>query len=235
MISSPHHASVRVNPATGPADAGQHRSADRWTAHLADDPAAGIVAVDADGVVARSNPMADRILLGRDGGTLAGRRLDSVFPEALMREVEMLAARQRFGSRAAVLRVVWLDRETLVRVVGVEADGPGSPALVLQLRWTLLDERDLTDLPDAPEVVTSLVARFDRIGRLTPREIEVLAMVGSGMSIREIAEALFRSEKTVQNHRDAVGTKLGLRNRVELAAMARRAGLNTDDASRTRV
>ncbi len=234
MISSPHQTPVRIGPASGAADPRQHRSDDRWTAHLADDPAAGIVTVHADGVVARSNPMADRILLGREPGTLAGRRLDSVFPEALMREVEMLAARQRFGSRAAVLRLVWLDRETIVRVVGVESD-PGSPALVLQLRWTLLDERDLTDLPDAPEVVTSLVARFDRIGRLTPREIEVLAMVGSGMSIREIAEALFRSEKTVQNHRDAVGTKLGLRNRVELAAMARRAGLNTDDASRTRV
>lgn len=201
------------------------------------DPMTGFVVACPPHRIEWANALAARIIGGPGVvAALGGRDLVELFPEGLMREIGTLGARPRGGSPAPVLRVIWHDREVLVRVIALAGVGLGeAPVLVLQLRWSSMTASDLESLPEPVEPVRSLVMRLDLIGRLTPREIEVLAMVGEGMTIREIAGALFRSEKTIQNHRDAIGTKLGMRNRVELASAARRAGLTVDDAARKRV
>ncbi|MFF1715510.1 response regulator [Streptomyces sp. NPDC058268] len=61
--------------------------------------------------------------------------------------------------------------------------------------------------------------------RLTEREREVLAGLGTGLSNAEIASQLHLVEGTVKAHVSAVFTKLGARNRVEAAISAYEAGL----------
>jgi predicted ATPase/DNA-binding CsgD family transcriptional regulator len=53
---------------------------------------------------------------------------------------------------------------------------------------------------------------------LSARQAEIAAMVARGKSSREIAEALFLSPRTVENHITAIFNKLGIRSRVELTA-----------------
>lgn len=53
---------------------------------------------------------------------------------------------------------------------------------------------------------------------LTPTELEVVALVGNGLSNPEIAERLFMSRSTVKTHLNHVFTKLGVSSRAELAA-----------------
>ncbi|HEU5431289.1 MAG TPA: response regulator transcription factor, partial [Thermomicrobiales bacterium] len=60
---------------------------------------------------------------------------------------------------------------------------------------------------------------------LTPREREVLRAVAVGKSNREIAAALFLSEKTVERHLSNIYAKTGAENRVAAAAFAIRHGL----------
>ena len=55
---------------------------------------------------------------------------------------------------------------------------------------------------------------------LTPREREVLALIGQGASNREIAQALFLSEGTVKNHVTHILGRLGLRDRTQAALIA---------------
>jgi DNA-binding CsgD family transcriptional regulator/GAF domain-containing protein len=69
--------------------------------------------------------------------------------------------------------------------------------------------------PDIPGTVRSL----------TPRQREVLALIGQGLSTAEIARRLYRTVKTVESHRLMLGKRLGARNRVELARIAIQAGL----------
>jgi DNA-binding NarL/FixJ family response regulator len=64
-----------------------------------------------------------------------------------------------------------------------------------------------------------------RVARLTERERDVLAMVGTGLSNKEIAERLYLSEATVKVHVRRILTKLDCANRVQAAILAHRAGL----------
>ena len=60
---------------------------------------------------------------------------------------------------------------------------------------------------------------------LTPREREILALIGEGYSLPEIAQQLHRSVKTIETHRLTLGKKLNANNRVELARIAISTGL----------
>ncbi|MFI5908196.1 response regulator [Dactylosporangium sp. NPDC051541] len=62
-------------------------------------------------------------------------------------------------------------------------------------------------------------------GTLTPREQEVARLVAKGRSNPEIAAALHLSVGTVKGHLAAIHTRLGLRNRVEVAIWAHETGL----------
>jgi DNA-binding NarL/FixJ family response regulator len=55
---------------------------------------------------------------------------------------------------------------------------------------------------------------------LTPREREVLALIGQGASNREIASALYISEGTVKNHVTHLLNRLALRDRTQAALLA---------------
>lgn len=61
--------------------------------------------------------------------------------------------------------------------------------------------------------------------RLTARELDVVAAVALGRTNQEIQQELFISLSTVKSHLTSVQTKLGLRNRVEIAAWAWRHGV----------
>jgi DNA-binding NarL/FixJ family response regulator len=59
-----------------------------------------------------------------------------------------------------------------------------------------------------------------KLEELTPREKEVLQLIASGASNREIAEYLFITERTVKNHVTSILTKLNLRDRTQAAILA---------------
>ena len=67
--------------------------------------------------------------------------------------------------------------------------------------------------------------RAPAAGALSPREEDVLRHVALGLRNAEIAERLSISEETVKTHLNRIFRKLGVRDRVELALHAARAGV----------
>ena len=84
-----------------------------------------------------------------------------------------------------------------------------------RLAWALVARQ--AEMPSEPE---------DGLGRLSARERQVLALVGSGLTNRDIAERLGLAEKTVKTHMTSIMKKLHVRSRVSVAVLARRAGLS---------
>ena len=65
--------------------------------------------------------------------------------------------------------------------------------------------------------------------QLTERETEILKMVATGLSYKQIAERLVLSHRTVQNHVQNTLRKLQLHNRVQLTRWAIEQGLDEED------
>jgi DNA-binding NarL/FixJ family response regulator len=64
-----------------------------------------------------------------------------------------------------------------------------------------------------------------RYGQLSPREREIVRLIGRGRTNKEIAKRLSISVRTVERHRSSIMNKLGLQNRAELIAYAVQQGL----------
>lgn len=81
------------------------------------------------------------------------------------------------------------------------------------------------DLLPRRRPVSARRAARERFGGLTAREREVAAQVAQGRSNREIATALFLSERTVEDHVGNVLSKLGASSRTQIAVWAAEHGL----------
>jgi DNA-binding NarL/FixJ family response regulator len=79
----------------------------------------------------------------------------------------------------------------------------------------------------APQVAARLVAGIGGGGPepLTPREVEVLTLLGQGRSNNEIASALWIAPRTVKVHVQNILGKLGASNRTEAVTLAVKRGL----------
>ncbi|MFF4359981.1 response regulator [Streptomyces sp. NPDC001604] len=70
-----------------------------------------------------------------------------------------------------------------------------------------------TEPAETPSVAPELAG-------LSPREREILALIGDGLTNREIGKQLYLSEKTVKNHISRLLAKLGVQRRVQAAVLA---------------
>jgi DNA-binding NarL/FixJ family response regulator len=105
-------------------------------------------------------------------------------------------------------------------------------------RAELIDAVRRTESGDAvfsPGLAGLVLGEFRRMAvspdpntpRLTDREAEILRMVGTGLSYKQIAERLVLSHRTVQNHVQNTLNKLQLHNRVDLVRYAIEHGLDS--------
>jgi DNA-binding CsgD family transcriptional regulator len=86
--------------------------------------------------------------------------------------------------------------------------------------------RGMRGLPRGPRPATR-----SNPAQLTPRELEVLALVADGLRDSDIAERLVLSDRTVGHHVSAILGKLGVRTRAEATSRAVRMGMSAPPIS----
>ena len=168
-------------------------------------------------------------------------------PDVVLMDVQMpvldgIGATRRLKQSLPRCRVIALttfdDRETVFDILRAGAVGyllkdVGSAQLAESIRVTARGDSILD-----PHVAAKVVAEFSRASSLlratdaqalpeplSEREIEVLRLVTSGLSNREIAQKLFISAGTAKTHIHHLCGKLGVRNRTEAAMKAKELGL----------
>ncbi|BDG60252.1 response regulator [Caldinitratiruptor microaerophilus] len=150
----------------------------------------------------------------------------------------------RLRSRARHLGIVILtmheDQEYLLRAIRAGAHAylvkdADSQSLITAIRHAATG-RSYMHPTLAGEVLRELALGREPspMGRtlLTEREREVLRLVSQGATNREIAQALWLSQKTIKNHLTHIFEKLGVSDRTQAALWAIRSGLVPDPGQR---
>ena len=141
----------------------------------------------------------------------------------------------RLGFDFRIRRVDGRMIRLLQQVVVLEQDRRGNTWLVLAVNDLVRDgsvdapvSRSLRNLKtgasclfEAPPTAAAAAANV----QLSPREIEVLGLVAVGLASREIADRLFISVATVNNHRQHILEKTGARSSAEAVRFAAALGL----------
>ncbi|GAB3089699.1 response regulator transcription factor [Micromonospora schwarzwaldensis] len=184
---------------------------------------------------------------GHEAVRLAERlRPDVILMDLRMPRLDGIEATRRILRQQPAARVLVLttfaDDANVYGALGAGAQGylvkDGAPEeLVDAVRRAALGEPLLAP-PVLARVLRRALAAHDRdrtpdpaaagLGLLSPREREVLALVGAGLSNAEIAARLHLGVTTVKTHVSAAMEKLELRNRVQAAVVAHRLGLVDD-------
>jgi DNA-binding NarL/FixJ family response regulator len=180
-----------------------------------------------------------------NGGRTAVERVRQLGPDVVLMDVRMpdldgiLATREVLESRPDVKVVILTTFEEDDYIFGALRAGAAgfllkrtSPEELIHALHTVATGDSLLSPPvtrrviermareAAPEAVSS-----DRIGRLTPREREVLGLLARGLSNGEIASTLVVEESTVKTHVKRILAKLVLRDRVQAVIFAYESGL----------
>ncbi|MBI5520526.1 MAG: response regulator transcription factor [Desulfovibrio sp.] len=144
-------------------------------------------------------------------------------------------------SQVPMARVVMLSMHSKVDFIATAFQAGVSAYLakessreqLLQALDAVMAGRQYLDGSLSPRVVTELLSRPSEetrmadaaYAKLSRREQQVLRLLAEGLAPAVIAERLFISRKTVENHRTNILTKLGIKSPVALVRYAARLGL----------
>lgn len=152
----------------------------------------------------------------KGGGINAAREISTAYPvvKIVMLTVsereEDVAASLKAGARGYILKGV-SARDLVAAVESIhKGESYVTPTLAANLLLEWRDGQGGMDFPTTP---------FDE---LTERERQILELLATGCSNKEIARELDLSEKTVKHYMTNILQKLQVRNRVEAALMAQK-------------
>ena len=156
------------------------------------------------------------LVMPRMNGVEATRRITADYPNArVLILTSFVAADQVFPAiKAGAMGYLLKDTTSAELVEGIRRVHRGEPSLHPEIARMMMDEIG------QPTTGTKLTPE-----PLTPRELEVLALVARGMSNKEIAEELTISPETSRTHVNRILSKLHLANRVQATLYALREGI----------
>lgn len=192
-----------------------------WDA-LVSDANVAVIVLDAQGIIEFANDVASKWFGFGSPDACVGRPCSEFLPPEIVSE-RMSLARERLaqGQKASV---VGMCAGKLIHSTFRAFAGPSGQRTLVVSRLAAPSD-PLNPAAGEPGVMTARINDDGPLGVLTTREMEILKLIGLGLSSADIAKRLGRSVKTVEWHRVSLGDKLHVTNRVELARIAIAAGL----------
>lgn len=140
---------------------------------------------------------------------------------------EVIRRLKKSNPQVKIIAVTALCNNTLpsrilqLGAVGYLTKESGAEEMASAIRKVYKGERYLSAEVAQQIAISSLESSGETIfEKLSEREMQVMMMITSGMTVQEIADTLFLSTKTVNGYRYRLFEKLGVRNDVELTYLA---------------
>lgn len=219
-------------------------------AALGADPMIGVAILGEDGQIFWTNPQMAKLFFGdkKTAAEAIGQNLGDLYPASWVHERLSLMKKAAESGKPIQLRSIWEGRQQFSWIHPLDAEGAepmeahehhggDMPRHLLVITKRVSGEGKGEELKhgDGFDKIDSELVDLGPLDVLTSRELEVLALLGQGLAAAEIAKVLHRSVKTINTHRENIGKKLKIDDRVKLANVAQRAGLRFADAEKERV
>ncbi len=201
------------------------------------DPSVAVSLMRDDGKILWGNEQAARLWVGERATAqdYIGRNIHDLQPKEWNSTRQEVFGRVRAEGRPVVLRLMWKGKQYFSLFRLVKGSLLEHDRFLVVTRHVPTTDKEVSPIDSSFDLIEADAVGLGHLDILTPRELEVLALVGQGLSTREISQTLSRSEKTVENHRYAISKKLEASSPVRLAEIARQAGLSVKDAERNRI
>lgn len=197
---------------------------------------ASFLVTNPDGVILIANTHAAAGFPNTTAESIIGKNLCDLAPKewALERIGFMKLAIQR--NHPLLIIEVLCGIRLCSTINPIKVPGENGPQWILLITVEQISPKKLQWLRNnkTPEIlIDAMFIDLGPLAILTPRELEVIALMGHGLRQKQIAEKLHRSVSTIDRHRERIGEKLGITDRIELVTMAREAALEVADSTRT--
>lgn len=191
------------------------------------DAGVGISVLDTSGKILFANDAVSFLYCGVPADQVIGKQCEEVALAEAMRERVALTRLAFDRGRPLVVRDVWkgIAVQAVLRRLEPSPMAPLGAVRVVTRRECVACAAMGTRCPHCEPHCATTSNDLGVLGVLSPRELEVAALIGEGLSNAEIASRLYRSEKTVEYHRSSIASKTGVESRIKLASLVQRARL----------
>jgi DNA-binding NarL/FixJ family response regulator len=154
-------------------------------------------------------------------GLAATRLIKSELPDIQIVMLTMSAAEENLfkaiksGASGYLLKTQDTEEFFQLLLGTTQGEVPLSPGLAAKI---------LKEFERQPEVGNAAASEREGQEKLSPREVEVLTLVASGFTYKEVGAKLHLAERTIKYHMAEIIRRLHMENRAQVIAYARRMG-----------
>ena len=212
--------SVRIDPAIDPLLL--------WTA-LSQSPGIGVSITDVNGRLLFVNDTTMVLFSDQANVDYSGKSIADFHPPEFVAERLAMIRKVVEESKTVRVRHIYHGRRIESTIWPVRDKRPPFDRVIVVSHQSTSD----LNLPINAEAIETVGTNYIDLGALnvlTRRELEVLILLGQGLSVPRTAAVLYRSPKTIQRHKAAISEKLGLHGQAELVQIVTELGLDLSDS-----
>lgn len=231
-VSGPEQSEQRATTRRDRVDPPEFGRRTLWTA-LTNSPGVGVSVIDRRGGLVFVNDTSQLLFFNRVGADYRGKSLEDFHPPAFCEERIAMIVRVLDEGRPLGIRHIYFGRRIESTLWPITDAAPPLDRVIV-VSHNMAPGPAAAQTEAGFETIDSDFIGLGPLNVLTQRELEVLVLLGHGLSVPEAAAMLHRSPKTIESHKDAVSRKLHVSGQAELVTLVASMGLEFSDTKRQR-
>jgi len=200
-----------------------------WLA-LSNSPGVGVSIMDRDGRLWFVNATSRALFFDPPDIEYQGRLIEEIHPPEFVEERLRLIARVLDENRPLEIRHIYLGHRICSSIWPLNNPDPPFGRVIVISRQDMSPEFTVPVDGATIETMETKYIDLGPIDILTKKELEVLAFLGHGMSLKDVARVMHRSPKTIDRHKMSISQKLHLSGQKDMVSIVTSLGLDVSDA-----